>query len=840
MDPITIISLLASLTNLIHASKSVIEVINTFRDGDKDLQKLLEDISVFTEALSGFERVLRSRQTIHRISGPVMDSMLQNSFNTIKDLEDRLEQSLNSKVSAVRRMKWVQNTSGIKRLHDRIKEQHSMLQTFLAITHAETFLSVACQYPQYMLRGSAVDNTAAVDDKATASTNLQVPATTYRSRRISNASSLATIESLADTMISSFDSLTLVSSSSSSGSSNIFSRQSSEIPSNTSQETNEGLCQVNTRPELGDSQEILVVRQACRYNCYCICHTQDVTKLRQGLGKRANAKVRCSVPDCLSNATVEEKYAIQSKSFLKTLSKAIFSKSINVRHELKTYRMVPEGSEAMRYVKHGNLGKLKACIESGQATIWDTAPDGWSLLHTAAYNRQLPIVKYLIELGVDTESGDVGSRKPADLAILKSIGQDATQVEHDIVEVFSQKDGFLSDFDFTPIHIAVLELYSASDSERPSLESLIQLVDDANNAPVNTSWSEWKLRYKKRSPLFSAIIEYFRASAFGQPEGTKIIHNLVDQRDKKYSWTPLHWASAAGHVEKMRVLVQFGADPTLLSNLDANILHAAAESKIGRGLAGALDIWRRCPDQLNINQTNRWAETPLHVASWCSAACVSLLLEAGADTDAQQEDGQVPLHCAGLSGRSLDRRDIVSLLCNSKSKKHINIQDADGRPPIFDFLDDQECIEILLQNGARLDLTDESGKNIIHHACIQDEKESLKLLLCEAGDTNIATANDLSGNSPLIEAFCNSSIECALIMLELDDVGDIISKDGWAAVHYAAKIGDERLLEAVLTHSSFMKGMKTMDGKRVDMVAMESGTWTGKVKELIRKYDYLG
>lgn len=29
---------------------------------------------------------------------------------------------------------------------------------------------------------------------------------------------------------------------------------------------------------------------------------------------------------------------------------------------------------------------------------------------TAAYNRQLPIVKYLINLGVDTEVGDVGSR----------------------------------------------------------------------------------------------------------------------------------------------------------------------------------------------------------------------------------------------------------------------------------------------------------------------------------------------------------------------------------------------------------------------------------------------
>ena len=60
-------------------------------------------------------------------------------------------------------------------------------------------------------------------------------------------------------------------------------------------------------------------------------------------------------------------------------------------------------------------------------------------------------------------------RKPIDLAILKSIGEDATNVERDIVEAFSEKDDHLSDFEFTPIHIAVLEIYGAKDSERPSL-----------------------------------------------------------------------------------------------------------------------------------------------------------------------------------------------------------------------------------------------------------------------------------------------------------------------------------------------------------------------------------
>ena len=60
--------------------------------------------------------------------------------------------------------------------------------------------------------------------------------------------------------------------------------------------------------------------------------------------------------------------------------------------------------------------------------------------------------------------------KPADLAILKSLPVDSDDVEKQIVEVFSRQDDYVSDFEFTPIHIAVLGLYDSQDRERPSLE----------------------------------------------------------------------------------------------------------------------------------------------------------------------------------------------------------------------------------------------------------------------------------------------------------------------------------------------------------------------------------
>ena len=171
-------------------------------------------------------------------------------------------------------------------------------------------------------------------------------------------------------------------------------------------------------------------------------------------------------------------------------------------------------------------------------------------------------------------------------------------------------------------------LYKAVINSRSTLitylteSRLILVVDDANNAPVDTDWAHWKLKFEGRSPLFAHIIEYFRASAFEQPKGSgKIIHNLLDRRDKKYHWTPLHWAASSGRVNEMKTLIEFGADPLLLSNLQANIIHAAAESKVDQGLVGVLKIWKQCSDHLNINQANRWAETlhgaPPHASSAC-------------------------------------------------------------------------------------------------------------------------------------------------------------------------------------------------------------------------------
>ena len=148
MDPITAIGVLASLSSLIKASNSVINVLKSFKDGERELLELLSDVALFEEALKGFDRVLRSRQIKHNISAPVIQNALEEGFTTIQELELRLVQIEKCESSAVRRMKWVQHKSSLKKLHARLKAQSTTLQGFLALAHAFVAMCPA-SYQEY-------------------------------------------------------------------------------------------------------------------------------------------------------------------------------------------------------------------------------------------------------------------------------------------------------------------------------------------------------------------------------------------------------------------------------------------------------------------------------------------------------------------------------------------------------------------------------------------------------------------------------------------------------------------------------------------------------------------
>ncbi|KAF3848863.1 hypothetical protein F7725_015360 [Dissostichus mawsoni] len=133
-----------------------------------------------------------------------------------------------------------------------------------------------------------------------------------------------------------------------------------------------------------------------------------------------------------------------------------------------------------------------------------------------------------------------------------------------------------------------------------------------------------------------------------------------------WKFTPLHEAAAKGKYEICKLLLKHGADPTK-KNRDGNTpldLVKDGDTDIQdllRGDAALLDaakkgclarVQKLCsPDNINCRDTQGRNSTPLHLAA-------EYLLEHGADVNAQDKGGLIPLHNAASYGHV----DIAALL----------------------------------------------------------------------------------------------------------------------------------------------------------------------------------
>lgn len=384
MDPVSAIGLLASLCSLIEASNSLRKLMRTFRDGEKEIQELCNDVFMFEEALKGFDRVLRSRQAIHNISQDTIDIGLREGFVTIRTLEKRLLQISGSDVMAIRRLKWVQHKPAVKKLHERLNDQSAWLHRLLAVVNAfvafffrfetwlissfrETFMAMCSQYPKVL----EISATTA-DEKDSDGVSLQDSIRSETSTLASGSSTFSLHRTSIDTTPSSVGSAiaSLRTSSDISLISPFISTANHDVQRN--QKTNNET----------SSADALMIRQACRYDCFCLCHTLSRAISIKDVSKPSEISNNCTEPTCRGAGLIGEEATIPS-FFRKAILAVTLARSIKTRYHLNTYRMVSEGSDALRFVKHGNLVKLKMCIQTGEATKWDTAPDGWSLLHVS-------------------------------------------------------------------------------------------------------------------------------------------------------------------------------------------------------------------------------------------------------------------------------------------------------------------------------------------------------------------------------------------------------------------------------------------------------------------------
>jgi len=174
----------------------------------------------------------------------------------------------------------------------------------------------------------------------------------------------------------------------------------------------------------------------------------------------------------------------------------------------------------------------------------------------------------------------------------------------------------------------------------------------------NEDWSALPMR-KEQDPLPSS--ELIKAIlAHGANVNARLTHNLPGRSGMDYGdvaldegATPFMRAARSGDAATMRVLIQAGADPKLVTKDGNNALLFAAgvgyRDKQTQGTESeALEALKLCMDQgLDLSATNAKGETALHgAANRGSDLLVKFLVEHGLKLDIKSKAGFTPLDIA--------------------------------------------------------------------------------------------------------------------------------------------------------------------------------------------------
>ena len=252
--------------------------------------------------------------------------------------------------------------------------------------------------------------------------------------------------------------------------------------------------------------------------------------------------------------------------------------------------------------------------------------------------------------------------------------------------------------------------------------------------------------------------------------------------------TPLHMASLCGRVDVVEVLLDHGATSSLPGNLGRTPLHLVAGSRY-YPIQNCVRIAKLLMEHgADINAQDRDSITPLHAASYLGKVeMVQLLLECGAKADSESNPilGRTLLHlvASGVCGFGYNGGRITELLLEHGAG--VNTQDKENVTPLHlaSYLGRVEISQVLLKHGANANTKCKLGRTPLHlvaegkhenGVCITD------LLLEHGADVN---AQDNGNMTPLHFAAYYRKAEIVRVLLDRGATADLETDLGRTPMH---------------------------------------------------------
>ncbi len=413
--------------------------------------------------------------------------------------------------------------------------------------------------------------------------------------------------------------------------------------------------------------------------------------------------------------------------------------------------------------KHGDLAGVQALLEDGADP--NAADDhGRTALHWAARGHHTSVVELLLAKGAHSSVKDGEGLTPLHVVLLwnayapRSLGITAggglpiAQVDEARVELVR----------------ALIE--HGADVSEPTPEGALPI----ELAAERDAFGVVKLLAEHGADV--SRLEGHRNLWYWCMEGdAEVVQFLVDcgldmdSRDS-YGMRPLHWAAYGNNQEAARVLVESGAEYDIYC----------------AGCLGDVDRVRELlADGVAADERGPYDRTPLHGAALNGhVAAAQVLIDAGADPDAPNQDGWTPLMYA------LPAEAVAELLLRSGAD--IEARDNEGSTALLrrHWVSDDEhlgAIRWLLDHGADPQATNDKGNTFLH-VVDGDVGEAVP-----PGDEDVAVPEGEEGGE---------AVKAANLVLESGADVSAANTLGWTPLHRAASEGYVNLAELFIEHGA--------------------------------------